>query len=38
MKLLPILLCVLALGACSSKPPEPQAKPAVADMRHRSTR
>jgi hypothetical protein len=32
MKPLPILLCVLALGACSSKPPEPQAnKPAVAD-------
>jgi hypothetical protein len=31
MKLLPLLLCVLAIGACSSKPPEPQAKPAVAD-------
>lgn len=28
MKSLPILLCVLALGACSSKPPEPNAKPA----------
>ncbi|OOG51329.1 hypothetical protein [Rhodanobacter sp. C01] len=28
MKTLPILLCVLALGACSDKPPQPQAKPA----------
>ncbi|HEV2681277.1 MAG TPA: hypothetical protein VGV14_12305, partial [Rhodanobacter sp.] len=28
MKTLPILLCVLALGACSGKPPEPKAKPA----------
>ena len=28
MKTLPLLLCVLALGACSSKPPQPQAKPA----------
>ncbi|MEP6898927.1 MAG: hypothetical protein ABI870_10380 [Rhodanobacter sp.] len=28
MKSLPILLCVLALGACSGKPPEPKAKPA----------
>jgi hypothetical protein len=28
MKLLPILLCALALAACSSKPPEPKAKPA----------
>lgn len=28
MKSLPILLCVLALGACSNKPPEPKAKPA----------
>lgn len=28
MKLLPILLCVLALAACSSKPPEPKAKAA----------
>jgi hypothetical protein len=27
MKTLPILLCVLALGACSGKPPEPKAKP-----------
>ena len=27
MKTLPILLCVLALGACSDKPPQPQAKP-----------
>jgi hypothetical protein len=26
MKSLPILLCILALGACSGKPPEPQAK------------
>lgn len=26
MKPLPILLCVLALAACSSKPPEPKAK------------
>ncbi|OHC45854.1 hypothetical protein [Rhodanobacter soli] len=31
MKPLPLLLCVLALGACSSKPPEPRAKPAAAD-------
>ncbi len=31
MKPLPLLLCVLALGACSGKPPEPQAKPATAD-------
>lgn len=29
MKLLPPLLCLVALGACSSKPPEPQAKPAA---------
>ncbi|MGY3039793.1 putative small lipoprotein YifL [Rhodanobacter sp. TND4EL1] len=29
MKLLPILLCLVALGACSRKPPEPQAKPAA---------
>ncbi|HTH69308.1 MAG TPA: hypothetical protein VL545_13690 [Rhodanobacter sp.] len=28
MKKLPLLLCVLALGACSSKPPEPKAKAA----------
>ncbi len=28
MKTLPILLCVLALGACSGKPPEPKAKSA----------
>ncbi|OOG43326.1 hypothetical protein [Rhodanobacter sp. C05] len=28
MKTLPFLFCALALGACSSKPPEPQAKPA----------
>ncbi|WP_449427332.1 hypothetical protein [Rhodanobacter umsongensis] len=28
MKTLPLLLCVLALGACSGKPPPPQAKPA----------
>jgi len=28
MKTLPLLLCVLALGACSGKPPEPKAKPA----------
>jgi hypothetical protein len=28
MKPLPLLLCVLALAACSGKPPEPQAKPA----------
>lgn len=26
MKQLPILLCVVALGACSNKPPEPIAK------------
>lgn len=26
MKPLPILLCVLALSACSNKPPEPTAK------------
>ena len=30
MKPLPLLFCVLALAACSSKPPEPQAKPAAA--------
>ena len=29
MKPLPILLCALALAACSSKPPEPQAKRAA---------
>ncbi|TAL94387.1 MAG: hypothetical protein EPN69_06280 [Rhodanobacter sp.] len=29
MKPLPILLCVLALGACSSKPPAPKAKAAA---------
>jgi hypothetical protein len=28
MKTLLILLCVLTLGACSDKPPEPQAKAA----------
>lgn len=28
MKILPILLCMLALGACSDKPPEPRAKAA----------
>jgi len=28
MKTLPTLLCALALGACSGKPPEPQAKAA----------
>ena len=28
MKPLPILLCALALAACSGKPPEPQAKAA----------
>lgn len=28
MKPLPLLLCALALTACSGKPPEPQAKPA----------
>lgn len=28
MKSLPLLLCALALGACSGKPPEPKAKPA----------
>jgi len=28
MKPLPILLCVLALAACSDKPPPPIAKPA----------
>lgn len=28
MKTLPILLCLLALGACTNKPPEPQAKAA----------
>lgn len=28
MKIFPILLCVLALAACSNKPPEPQAKQA----------
>jgi hypothetical protein len=30
MKPLPLLFCVLALAACSNKPPEPQAKPAAA--------
>lgn len=30
MKTLSLLLCVLALGACSDKPPQPQAKPAQA--------
>ena len=30
MKSLPILLCALALAACSQKPPEPEAKPAAA--------
>ena len=29
MKPLPLLLCVLALGACSAKPPPPKAKPAA---------
>ena len=29
MKSIPILLCVLALAACSNKPPEPKAKAAV---------
>lgn len=29
MKTPPILLCLLALAACSDKAPEPQAKPAV---------
>ncbi len=29
MKPLPILFCALALAACSSKPPAPQAKPAA---------
>ena len=29
MKPLPLLLCVLALGACSGKPPPPEAKPAA---------
>ncbi|GAB2536812.1 hypothetical protein [Rhodanobacter koreensis] len=28
MKTLPLLFCVLALGACSGKPPQPQARPA----------
>jgi hypothetical protein len=28
MKTLPILLCVVALAACSGKPPEPKAKTA----------
>jgi hypothetical protein len=28
MKIVPILLCLLALTACSNKPPEPQAKAA----------
>jgi predicted small lipoprotein YifL len=28
MKSLPILLCLLALAACSGKPPEPKAKAA----------
>jgi hypothetical protein len=27
MKLLPFLFCALVLAACSSKPPEPAAKP-----------
>ncbi|MFC5436475.1 hypothetical protein ACFPME_07890 [Rhodanobacter umsongensis] len=30
MKSLPLLLCALALAACSGKPPQPQAKPADA--------
>jgi|GEM_PF-340663 len=30
MKLLTALLCTLALGACSSKPPEPKVTPASA--------
>ncbi len=29
MKTLPILICLLALSACSNKPPEPRAKPAA---------
>lgn len=29
MKPLLILLCVLALAACSNKPPEPEARPAA---------
>ena len=29
MKPLPLLLCVLALGACTGKPPPPEAKPVV---------
>lgn len=32
MKTLPILLCTLALAACSGKPPEPQAKAKTADV------
>lgn len=32
MKSMPILLCVLALAACSSKPPEPKAKAKAADV------
>jgi hypothetical protein len=33
MKTLPILLCTLALAACSGKPPEPQANKAkTADV------
>lgn len=28
MKTLPIVLCLLALGGCTNKPPEPQAKAA----------
>lgn len=28
MNKLPVLLCLLALGACSGKPPEPKAKTA----------
>lgn len=28
MKNLSIMFCVVALGACSGKPPEPQARPA----------
>ncbi|MEO8809671.1 MAG: hypothetical protein ABI386_05455 [Rhodanobacter sp.] len=28
MKTLPILLCVLAMAACSGKPPEPKARAA----------
>jgi hypothetical protein len=29
MKTLSLLLCTLALGACSGKPPDPKAKPAA---------